>query len=59
MFALFFFKNIAKDSVNAFRVMQCLHTLANDRGKTIIFAIHAPDSALFGLFSNVVILAKG
>ena len=47
------------DSVNAFRVMSCLHTLAVKRGKTIIFAIHSPDSALFQLFSNVIILAKG
>lgn len=35
------------DSVNAYRVMKCLHTLAHERGKTIIFAIHSPDSALF------------
>ncbi len=47
------------DSVNAFRVMRCLHELAHERGKTIIFAIHSPDSALFQLFTNVIILAKG
>ncbi len=47
------------DSVNAYRVMKCLHTLAHERGKTIMFAIHAPDSALFELFTNVILMAKG
>jgi ATP-binding cassette subfamily G (WHITE) protein 2 len=47
------------DSVNAFKVMRCLYNLAHEKGKTIIFAIHSPDSALFQLFTNVLILAKG
>lgn len=47
------------DSVNSYRVMHGLHELARQHGKTVIFSIHSPDSRLFELFDQVILLAKG
>lgn len=47
------------DSANALRVVRSLHHLARRDQKTVVFTIHQPDSALFELFDNVMVLAKG
>jgi ATP-binding cassette subfamily G (WHITE) protein 2 len=45
--------------VNSFRVIDGLHRLARDHGKTIIFSIHSPDARLYELFDQIMVLAKG
>lgn len=47
------------DSANALRVLRCLHSLARTQGINVVLSIHQPDSALYALFDNVHVLAKG
>jgi ABC-type multidrug transport system ATPase subunit/ABC-type multidrug transport system permease subunit len=46
------------DSYNALSVIRCLNDLAK-QGRTIIFSIHQPSSAIFDLFDQLVLVAKG
>jgi ABC-type multidrug transport system ATPase subunit len=47
------------DSVNAFRVGKLLQSLAHDDERTVLCTIHAPSSELYGVFDDVLLLAKG
>ncbi|KAI9199782.1 uncharacterized protein BJ171DRAFT_517045 [Polychytrium aggregatum] len=47
------------DSYNAHLVVQTLHNLAVNHGKTIVFSIHQPRSDIYKLFHDVLILAAG
>ena len=47
------------DSTSAVALMQILHNLAKDEGKTIITSIHQPSSAVFFGFDKLMLLADG
>jgi ABC-type multidrug transport system ATPase subunit/ABC-type multidrug transport system permease subunit len=56
------------DSFNALQVIQTLATLARDHQKTVffdlltlkvIFTVHQPNSAIYSLFDNVLLLSRG
>ncbi|KAF3924616.1 hypothetical protein AA313_de0202158 [Arthrobotrys entomopaga] len=47
------------DSFNAYNVVECLVSLAQNYNRTIIFTIHQPRSNIVALFDRLVLLAKG
>jgi len=47
------------DSTSAVALMQILHSLAREEGKTIITSIHQPSSAVFFGFDKLMLLADG
>ncbi|KAK6340918.1 hypothetical protein TWF696_009231 [Orbilia brochopaga] len=47
------------DAYNAYNVVECLVSLAQNYNRTIIFTIHQPRSNIVALFDQLVLLAKG
>ena len=47
------------DSYTAYQIGNTLRTLAHEQRKTIVATIHQPSSAMFALFDNAMLLAKG
>ena len=47
------------DSYNAVNVIDCLHNLAIDYQRTVVFTIHQPRSNIFAKFDRLVLLAEG
>ena len=47
------------DAYNALSVVECLHRLAREFKRTVIFTIHQPRSNIVSLFDRLVVLAKG
>ncbi|KAF3903928.1 hypothetical protein ABW21_db0203907 [Orbilia brochopaga] len=47
------------DAYNAYNVIECLVSLAQNYNRTIIFTIHQPRSNIVALFDQLVLLAKG
>ncbi|KAJ7025747.1 hypothetical protein C8F04DRAFT_1046190 [Mycena alexandri] len=47
------------DAYNAFKVVECLVSLARDYNRTIIFTIHQPRSNIVALFDQLILLASG
>lgn len=47
------------DSVSAARIVSLLRTLAEEHRTTIVASIHQPSSALYHMFSQVLLLANG
>lgn len=47
------------DSVSAARIVSLLKTLAEEHRTTIVASIHQPSSALYHMFSQVLLLANG
>ncbi|KAF3933477.1 hypothetical protein ABW19_dt0204080 [Dactylella cylindrospora] len=47
------------DAYNAYNVIECLVSLAQNYNRTIIFTIHQPRSNIVALFDRLVLLAKG
>jgi ABC-type multidrug transport system ATPase subunit len=47
------------DAYNAFNVVKCLKTLANEQGRTIVMSIHQPRSNIFQLIDQLVLLSHG
>lgn len=47
------------DAYNAYNVVECLVSLAQNYNRTIIFTIHQPRSNIVALFDRLVLLAKG
>ncbi|EFC44464.1 predicted protein [Naegleria gruberi] len=47
------------DSYTSLEIGKKLQRLAHEQGKTIVATVHQPSSELFGIFDNVILLAKG
>jgi ABC-type multidrug transport system ATPase subunit/ABC-type multidrug transport system permease subunit len=47
------------DSTSAVSLMNLLHTLAKNHGKTVVTSIHQPSSAVFRSFDRLLMLAEG
>ncbi|EJD49551.1 hypothetical protein AURDEDRAFT_112425 [Auricularia subglabra TFB-10046 SS5] len=47
------------DAFNAYNVVECLHKLARDYHRTVVFTIHQPRSNIVSLFDRLIVLAKG
>lgn len=47
------------DAFNAYNVVECLHKLAREYKRTVIFTIHQPRSNIVSLFDRLIVLAKG
>jgi ABC-type multidrug transport system ATPase subunit len=47
------------DSTSAVALLQMLHRLAKDHGKTVVTSIHQPSSAVFRSFDRLLVLAEG
>ncbi|RVD88362.1 uncharacterized protein DFL_002549 [Arthrobotrys flagrans] len=47
------------DAYNAYNVVECLVSLAQNYNRTIIFTIHQPRSNIVALFDRLTLLAKG
>ena len=47
------------DSFNAYNVIECLVSLAQNYNRTIVLTIHQPRSNIVALFDRLVLLAKG
>ncbi|KZV94696.1 hypothetical protein EXIGLDRAFT_739854 [Exidia glandulosa HHB12029] len=47
------------DAYNAYNVVECLHKLAREYKRTVIFTIHQPRSNIVSLFDRLIVLAKG
>ncbi|KAJ6262287.1 hypothetical protein Dda_3094 [Drechslerella dactyloides] len=47
------------DAYNAYNVVECLVSLAQNYNRTIVFTIHQPRSNIAALFDQLVLLAKG
>lgn len=47
------------DSFNAFNVIECLKTLAQNYKRTVIFTIHQPRSNIVALFNRLLLLSHG
>eukprot|EP01097_Dermamoeba_algensis_P003402 TRINITY_DN2377_c0_g1_i1.p1 TRINITY_DN2377_c0_g1~~TRINITY_DN2377_c0_g1_i1.p1 ORF type:complete len:634 (-),score=143.83 TRINITY_DN2377_c0_g1_i1:85-1986(-) len=47
------------DSETALSVIEFLHKLATEEGKTVIFTIHQPSSQIYSLFDNLILLTEG
>lgn len=47
------------DAYNAYNVIECLVSLAQNYNRTIVFTIHQPRSNIVALFDRLVLLAKG
>ena len=47
------------DSLTAFIIVQYLHNLATKENKTIIMTIHQPNSDIFELMDQLILLVEG
>eukprot|EP01097_Dermamoeba_algensis_P001150 TRINITY_DN1426_c0_g2_i1.p1 TRINITY_DN1426_c0_g2~~TRINITY_DN1426_c0_g2_i1.p1 ORF type:complete len:618 (+),score=118.93 TRINITY_DN1426_c0_g2_i1:145-1998(+) len=47
------------DSETALSVIDLLHKLAAEEGKTIVFTIHQPSSEIYALFDNLILMSEG
>ncbi|KAH7097388.1 hypothetical protein BKA62DRAFT_716527 [Auriculariales sp. MPI-PUGE-AT-0066] len=47
------------DAYNALSVVQCLHRLAREFKRTVVFTIHQPRSNIVSLFDQLLVLTKG